>query len=300
MQEQDTIVYVNGELVEKSKAVISVYDSGFCHGDGVYEGIRVYEGRVFKLDEHIQRLYEAAKAIDMNIGITQKEMKQIVLETLRANTLRDNLHIRLMVTRGRKRVTGMAPRFNEGGPSIVVLVDFKPPIFNKEGVVLVTSTLRRMPPTYLDSKIHHLNQLNQIMACIEADRLGGDEAIMLDQLGFVAETNGTTLFMVKEGVLSTPKANYIIVGITRGLIMEKAKEMGLPVFERDLSLYDFYNAHEVFMCGTVGEIVPVKEIDGKAIGMEVPGEITRLLIKSYRDITSKQGVLIEELIGKKG
>jgi branched-chain amino acid aminotransferase group I len=293
MQNHDTIVYVNGKLVKKSRAVISVYDSGFCHGDGVYEGIRVYQNRAFKLEEHIRRLYEAAKTIDLNVGITQGEMKKIVLKTLRANSLRDNLHIRLMVTRGRKRVTGMATRFNVGGPSIVVLVDFKPPIFNKKGIILITSTLRRIPPAFLDSKIHHMNQLNQVMASIEAHRLGGDEAIMLDQLGFVAETNGTTLFMVKDGILSTPTANYIIVGITRGLIMEAAKKKGIPVVERDLSLYDFYNANEVFTCGTVGEIVPVKEIDGKRIGNRVPGAITRFLMKEYHEIISKQGTPID-------
>ena len=295
MQEHDTIVYVNGNLVKKSEAVISVYDSGFMHGDGVYEGIRVYQGRVFKLEEHIKRLYEAAKAIDLEIGITQEEMKQIVLKTLRANTLRHHLHIRLMVTRGRKRLTGMNPRFNVGKPSIVVLVDYKKPIFNKEGVTLITSILRRFPPNILDAKIHHMNQLNQIMSCIEASRQGADEAIMLDDQGFVAETNGTTIFMVKDGTLLTPTTKYIIIGITRGLIMKTAAEKGVTVIEQDLSLYEFYNADEVFICGTVGEIVPVKEIDGKRIGTEIPGHITRMLMKTYREITLSEGTPIAEM-----
>lgn len=295
MQEHDTIVYVNGNLVKKSEAVISVYDSGFMHGDGVYEGIRVYQDRVFKLEEHIKRLYEAAKAIDLEIGITQEEMKQIVLKTLRANTLRHHLHIRLMVTRGRKRVTGMNPRFNVGKPSIVVLVDYKEPIFSKEGVTLITSILRRFPPNILDAKINHLNQLNQIMACIEASRQGADEAIMLDDQGFVAETNGTTIFMVKDGILLTPTTKYIIVGITRRLIMKIAAEKRVTVIEQDLSLYEFYNADEVFICGTVGEIVPVKEIDGKRIGTEIPGHITRMLMETYRKITLSEGTPIDDI-----
>ena len=295
MQEHDTIVYVNGNLVKKSEAVISVYDSGFMHGDGVYEGIRVYQDRVFKLEEHIKRLYEAAKAIDLEIGITQEEMKQIVLKTLRANTLRHHLHIRLLVTRGRKRVTGMNPRFNVGKPSIVVLVDYKEPIFSKEGVTLITSILRRFPPNILDAKIHNMNQLNQIMACIEASRQGADEAIMLDDQGFVAETNGTTIFMVKDGTLLTPTTKYIIVGITRGLIMKIAAEKGVTVIEQDLSLYEFYNADEVFICGTVGEIVPVKEIDGKRIGTEIPGHITRMLMETYRKITLSKGTPIDDI-----
>jgi branched-chain amino acid aminotransferase len=295
MQEHDTIVYVNGKLAKKSEAVISVYDSGFMHGDGVYEGIRVYQDRVFKLEEHIKRLYEAAKAIDLEISITQEEMKQIVLKTLRANTLRHHLHIRLMVTRGRKRVTGMNPRFNVGKPSIVVLVDYKEPIFSKEGVTLITSILRRFPPNILDAKIHHMNQLNQIMACIEASRQGADEAIMLDDQGFVAETNGTTILMVKDGILLTPTTKYIIVGITRGLIMKIAAEKGVTVIEQDLSLYEFYNADEVFICGTVGEIVPVKEIDGKRIGTKIPGHITRMLMETYIEITLSEGTPIDEM-----
>jgi len=177
----------------------------------------------------------------------------------------------------------------------VVLVDYKEPIFSKEGVTLITSILRRFPPNILDAKINHLNQLNQIMACIETSRQGADEAIMLDDQGFVAETNCTTIFMVKDETLLTPTTKYIIVGITRGLIIKIAAEKGVTVIEQDLSLYEFYNADEVFICGTVGEIVPVKEIDGKRIGTKIPFHITRMLMETYREIILSEGTPIDEM-----
>ena len=291
--DEDTIVYVNGNFVKKSLAYISVYDSGFMHGDGVYEGIRVYQGKVFMLGEHIKRLFESAKTIDIDIGITQEEMKKIVIDLVKANKIRDNIHIRLMITRGRKRVSGMNPRFNIGKASIVVLYDYKPPIYSKSGVKLITSTLRRAAPYFLDSKIHHMNQLNQIMASIEANRQGADEAIMLDINGFVAETNGTTIFMVKDGIFYTPTIDYILVGITRKHLIELAKEKGYKVIERNISISEFYNADEVFICGTVGEVIPVSEIDGKKIGEKVPGKYVNWLINEHKKLTSKMGTPAE-------
>lgn len=289
----ETIVYVNGRLVPKSQAFISVYDSGFQHGDGVYEGIRCYDGKVFMLDEHIKRLFESAKAIGIDVGITPEQMKDIVLRTLRANPIKTNLHLRLQVTRGRKTVTGMNPKLCVDGPSIVVCVDYKEPIFNKSGVRLITSTFRRTRPDYLDPKVHNTNQLGQILANIEANRQGADEAIMLDPNGFVAETNGTTLFMVKDGVVNTPTTDYILVGITRGLVINLASEGGYRVIERNISLSEFYNADEVFMCGTVGEIVPVSEIDGKPIGAKIPGPFTEWLMDEYRTLTENLGVPVD-------
>jgi len=291
--DEDTIVYVNGNFVKKSLAYISVYDSGFMHGDGVYEGIRVYQGKVFMLGEHIKRLFESAKTIDIDIGITQEEMKKIVIDLVKANKIRDNIHIRLMITRGRKRVSGMNPRFNIGKASIVVLYDYKPPIYSKSGVKLITSTLRRAAPYFLDSKIHHMNQLNQIMASIEANRQGADEAIMLDINGFVAETNGTTIFMIKDGIFYIPTTDYILVGITRKYLIELAKEKGYKVIERNISISEFYNADEVFICGTVGEVIPVSEIDGKKIGERVPGKYTNWLMNEYKKMTSKLGTPAE-------
>ena len=291
----NTIIFVNGELVEKFKAVISVYDSGFQHGDGVYEGIRVYDNRIFMLDEHIKRLYESCKSLDIEIGVTPNEMKDIVIKTVRANREKgfENLHIRLQITRGLKAQTGMNPKYNISKASIIACVDVKPPIFNKKGIKLITSTLRRYPPFLLDSKIHDCNQLNQIMANIESNRQGADEAIMLDINGFVAETNSTTIFMVKDGKLLTPTADHILVGITREILMEVAKQNNIQVIERNISVAEFYNADEVFICGTVGEIVPVYEIDGKTIGNSVPGEITTWLSEKYREQTSQLGTIIE-------
>ena len=292
-QDKDNIIYVNGSFVRKSVAVISVYDSGFMHGDGVYEGLRVYQGKVFMLKEHIKRLFESAKTLDIDIGISREEMKRIVLETVRANKIKDDIHMRLMVTRGKKMVSGMNPKCNIGGASIVVLYDYKPPIYNKSGIKLITSTLRRATPYLLDPKIHSMNQLNQIMASIEANRQGANEAIMLDINGFVAETNGTTIFMVKDGIFLTPTINYILVGITRDILIRLVKEKGYKVVERDISISEFYNADEVFICGTVGEVVPVSEIDGKKIGEKIPGKYVNWLMNEHKKLTSEMGTSVE-------
>jgi len=291
--DEETIVYVNGKFTKKSLAFISVYDSGFMHGDGIYEGIRIYQGKVFMLEEHIKRLFESAKTINIDIGISREEMKRIVLETVRVNKIKDNIHIRLMVTRGKKIVSGMNPKYNIGESSIVVLYDYKPPIYNKSGIKLITSTLRRAAPYFLDPKIHSMNQLNQIMASIEANMKEADEAIMLDINGFVAETNGTTIFMVKDGIFYTPTIDYILVGITRKYLIELAREKEYKVIERNISISEFYNADEVFICGTVGEVVPVSEIDGKKIGEIAPGKYTNWLMNEYKKMTSKLGTPTE-------
>lgn len=289
---KEPVLYVNGEFVKKSEAVISVYDSGFQHGDGVYEGIRVYDGKVFMLDEHVKRLFESAKSIDIDIGVSQKEMKEIIIKTIKKNKELKNIHIRLTVTRGRKKVTGMNPNFNATNCSIVICLDEKDPIFNKEGISLITSTLRRYPPNLLDPKIHSINQLNQVMASIEANQRNADEAIMLDINGFVAETNGTTIFMVKDGIVSTPTTKFILVGITRDIILNMAMENNYKVEERDISISEFYNADEVFICGTVGEIVPVREIDGRKINGVIPGVHTEFFMKKYREMTKNMGTLV--------
>ena len=288
----DTIVHVNGRLVRKSEAVISIYDSGFCHGDGAYEGIRLYDGRVFRLEAHVRRLYEALLMLDIDPGVDEAGMAAIVLDTFRANDLRTDLHMRLQVTRGRKRMTGMNPKLNIGPASIVAFVDHKPPIFDKNGITLITSTLRRASPNVIDAKIHHINQLNQILANIEANRQDADEAIMLDDRGFVAETNSTTMFCVRDGVLMTPHPTHIVVGITRGILLDMAREEGWGAREADLSVYDFATANEVFICGTVGELVPVRTIDGRPIKGPIPGPITSRLMERYKALTDAEGTPI--------
>lgn len=292
----DTILYVNGEYVKKSEAVISVYDSGFQHGDGIYEGIRAYGRRVYRLDEHIKRLYESCYTIGIDVGITQDEMKEIVKELVRKNIEIgiEHIHMRLQVTRGFKIQTGMHPTLNITQSSIVICVDEKPPIFNKEGITLVTTWLKRYSPSYMDPKIHCCNQLNQIMAACEAIRQGADEAIMLDQNGFVAETNSTNLQLIKDGALVLPTVDSQLPGITRHTIVKIAKEFGMEVQERNVSVSEYYNADEVFICGTVGEIVPVKMIDGKKIGKQTPGPITEKFATEYRKMTETFGVSIDE------
>lgn len=292
----DTILYVNGDFVKKSEAVISVYDSGFQHGDGVYEGIRAYGRKVYRLDEHIKRLYESCYTLGIDIGKTKDEMKEIVKELIRRNLDAGftDLHMRLQVTRGFKAQTGMHPTLNVTNASIVICVDQKPPIFNKEGITLVTTWLKRYSPSYMDPKIHCCNQLNQIMAACEAIRQGADEAIMLDQNGYVAETNSTNLQMIKDGVLILPTLDSQLPGITRKTMIQIAKEMGMEVQVRNVSVSEYYNADEVFICGTVGEVVPVKMIDGKKIGTQIPSPITEKFSQEYKKMTETLGVSIDD------
>lgn len=292
----DTILYVNGDFVKKSEAVISVYDSGFQHGDGVYEGIRAYGRKVYRLDEHIKRLYESCYTLGIDIGKTKEEMKEIVKELIRRNLDAGftDLHMRLQVTRGFKAQTGMHPTLNVTNASIVICVDQKPPIFNKEGITLVTTWLKRYSPSYMDPKIHCCNQLNQIMAACEAIRQGADEAIMLDQNGYVAETNSTNLQMIKDGTLILPTLDSQLPGITRKTMIQIAKEMGMEVQVRNVSVSEYYNADEVFICGTVGEVVPVKMIDGKKIGTQIPGPITEKFSQEYKKMTETLGVSIDD------
>ena len=292
----DTILYVNGDFVKKSEAVISVYDSGFQHGDGVYEGIRAYGRKVYRLDEHIKRLYESCYTLGIDIGKTKDEMKEIVKELIRRNLDAGftDLHMRLQVTRGFKAQTGMHPTLNVTNASIVICVDQKPPIFNKEGITLVTTWLKRYSPSYMDPKIHCCNQLNQIMAACEAIRQGADEAIMLDQNGYVAETNSTNLQMIKDGALILPTLDSQLPGITRKTMIQIAKEMGMEVQVRNVSVSEYDNADEVFICGTVGEVVPVKMIDGKKIGTQIPGPITEKFSQEYKKMTETLGVSIDD------
>ncbi len=293
---KDTIVYVNGSFVKKSEAVISVYDSGFQHGDGAYEGIRIYANRVFMLDEHIKRLYESCYALDIPIGMPSEDMKELVKELARRN--RDagvvDMHMRLQVTRGLKLQTGMHPNLNRHGSSIVICVDEKKPIFPASGIVLASVWIRRYSPDYLDPKIHSCNQLNQIMAAEIALRQGADEAIMFDRDGYVAETNSTNLQMIKDGVLILPTIDAQLPGITRKMVIAIARKERMPIVERKISLSEFYNADEAFICGTVGEIVPVREIDGRKIGKTIPGTITKRLQQAYRKTTKTLGTDIDE------
>lgn len=289
MPPHDLLVYVNGQLVPRAEARVSVFDASFQSGDNVWEGIRAYDGRVFELKAHVARLYDSARALDIQIPLQPPEIEQAVFETLRANELFDQTHIRLIVTRGERRTSGMNPQFVNGHPSLVIIAERKPPIFDKNGVRLVTSSFRRPMPDSLNPQIHHGNQLNSILAKIEANRAGVDGAVMLDHRGSVAETDSANLFLVKGGELETPWPIACLPGITRALAIREARANGIRTTERDLSVVDFYTADEAFLTGTIAEIVPVIEIDGRVIGSGATGPVTLRISKLYRKLTETEG-----------
>lgn len=275
----DTIkIHVNGALLSRHEAKVSVFDSSVQGGDAVWEGLRVYKGGIFCLDRHLDRLEASAHALAFTHIPKKEDIKAAIFETLRANEMTDETHIRLTLTRGEKITSGMDPRLNTKGSCLIVLAEWKPLVYdNTTGIRVITSGQQRNSPQFLDSKIHHNNLLNNIIAKIQANVAGVDAAVMLDHHGFVAELNDTNLFMAKDGKVFTPFANACLHGITRGLIIEICKELSIPVSERNLSLTEFYNADEVFACGTMGELTPVTEMDGRKIsnrsGKKLMGEI---------------------------
>jgi branched-chain amino acid aminotransferase len=259
-------VHVGGKLLPREEAKVSVFDSSVQGGDAVWEGLRVYKGGIFCLDRHLDRLEASAHALAFTHIPAKDEIKAAIFATLKANGMTDETHIRLTLTRGEKLTSGMDPRLNTKGSCLIVLAEWKPLVYdNTKGIRVITSTQRRNGPQFLDSKIHHNNLLNNIIAKIQANIAGVDAAVMLDNHGFVAELNDTNLFMVKDGKVFTPFADACLHGITRGLVLEICEENDIPVKECNLSLTEFYNADEVFACGTMGELTPVHEIDGRKI-----------------------------------
>ena len=263
---ENIIVYVGGRLVPRKEAKVSVFDSVVQGGDAVWEGLRVYNDGIFCLDRHLDRLHESAKALAFTDIPSKDEIKEDIFSTLAANGMRDETHIRLTLTRGEKVTSGMDPRLNQSGSCLIVLAEWKPLVYdNATGIKVITSSQRRNGPQFLDSKIHHNNLLNNIIAKIQANVAGADAAIMLDDQGFVSELNDTNLFMVKSGKVHTPHPDSCLHGITRKLVLEVAQKLNLPLAERNISLTEFYTADEVFACGTMGELTPVYEIDGRKI-----------------------------------
>ncbi len=264
----DIVISVNGELVPRSKAMVSVFDSGFLLGDGVWEGMRVYQGGISFLTEHLERLYEGARFIDMDIGITPDQMKVRLAEVLNANNMQDGVHIRLMVTRGIKQTPYQDPRITVGEPTIVIIPEYKTasdePV--KTGMALFTVHTRRGYPDVQDQKLNSHSKLNCISACIQAAKAGADEALMLDPHGFVATCNSTHFFIVRRGELWTSTGQYCIPGITRANIIKIARANDIPVYEKSFSLYDVYGADEAFVTGTFAGVVPVREVDGRQLG----------------------------------
>ena len=259
-------VHVGGRLLPRAEARVSVFDSVVQGGDAVWEGLRVYKGAIFCLDKHLERLEASARALAFEQIPQRDEIKKAIFETLAANGMHDETHIRLTLTRGEKVTSGMDPRLNIRGCCLIVLAEWKPLVYdNNAGIRVITSSQRRNNPQFLDSKIHHNNLLNNILAKVQANISGMDAAIMLDHLGFVSELNDANLFMIKDGEVYTPFADACLPGITRGLILSICRDLPVPAQEKNLSLTDFYNADVVFATGTMGEITPVIEIDGRPI-----------------------------------
>ena len=283
------LVHVGGKLVPRGEAVVSVFDSSVQGGDAVWEGLRVYDGKVFALGAHLDRLIASARTLAF-AGIPSREsVKQAVFETLKANGMRDGAHVRLTLTRGEKVTSGMSPRFNQSGPCLIVLAEWKAPVYAAGGVRLITSAWRRNSPQCVDSKIHHNNLINNILAKIEADVAGADDALMLDLEGFLSETNATNVFVVRKGLLLTPTADYCLPGITRASVIRLARENEVACEVRRISLSEALSADEMFTTGTMGELSPVLELDGRTIGAGSAGLLTERMQGLYAELTSSTG-----------
>lgn len=285
----DILVHVGGELRPRAEASVSVFDSVVQGGDAVWEGLRVYNGRIAELDGHLERLQNSAKTLAFTAVPTSDEVRSAIFATLEANGMRDNVHIRLTLTRGEKITSGMNPRLNQSGCTLIVLAEWKPPVYADAGIRVITASTRRNSPACLDSKIHHNNLLNNILASIEANVAGVDSAIMLDVNGFISETNDTNLFLVKDGHVLTPNADSCLPGLTRQMIIRICADQSIEVTERNLSLTELYTADEVFTSGTMGELTPVLEADGRVIGDGTVGRMTRRLQKLHADFTFANG-----------
>jgi len=284
---KDIKIWINGELLHRDKAKVSVFDSVVQGGDAVWEGIRVYDGKIFCFDKHLNRLIESAKSMDFQDIPALEYIKDAVFSTLKANGMKDETHIRLTLTRGEKITSGMNPKLNRFGCTLIVLAEWKPSIYSGKKLKLVTANIRRNSPLCLDSKIHHNNLINNILAKIEANHAGVDDAIMLDLNGFVAETNATNIFMIKDGTVYTPFPKACLPGITRGLIVEICQDNNIPILEQDISLTELYNADEVFTTGTMGELASVIEVDKRKI--ENKGGVLMQLQSLFRKLTEIEG-----------
>jgi len=292
---RDLIVNINGELVHRDKAGISTFDSAVQGGDAVWEGLRLYNGRIFKLHEHLDRLERSARALSFAEIPSREKIIDEIKRTLSANKMRDGVHIRLTLTRGVKITSGMDPRLNQAGPTLIVLAEHKAPVYAKTGLTLITSKIRRPPPDVLDARIHHANLLNSILAKIEANNAGADDAVMLDTRGFIAETNATHVFIVRNGDLATSRVLACPEGITRATVIEICAAEKIRCLETDLSLVDVYGAREMFCTGTMGELAGVIRIDNRQIGDGNVGMTTKRLSDLYAQRTAKEGVQVVDV-----
>ncbi len=286
---RDLIVNVGGRLTHRDDAAVNPFDSAVQGGDAVWEGLRVTGGRIFRLTEHLARLRRSARALAFESVPADAEITEQIRRTLAANSMTDGVHIRLTLTRGVKITSGMDPRLNQAGPTLIVLPEYKAPVYAATGITLITSSIRRPSADVVDPKIHHNNLLPSIMAKIEANVAGADDALMLDLRGFVAETNATNVFRVADGVLGTPAAAACPEGITRAAVLELAAGAGVECAVGDYSLVQLYTADEVFVTGTMGGIAPVIRIDGRVIGDGRPGPLTGKLSDLLAELAARTG-----------
>ncbi|HEY7260883.1 MAG TPA: aminotransferase class IV [Trebonia sp.] len=289
---RDLIVNVGGRLTHRDAAGVSPFDSVVQGGDAVWEGLRLTNRRIFALEEHLARLSRSARALAFASVPPDEEIVEEIRRTLEANAMRDGVHIRLTLTRGVKITSGMDPRLNTSGPTLMVLAEFKDPVYDLSGIRLVTSSVRRPAPDCLDPKIHHNNLLPSILAKIEANVAGADDAVMLDHRGFIAETNATHIFLVSADGLHTPTTASCPEGITRATVLRLAAEAGIATETGDYTLPQLYNAAEAFVTGTMGGLAPVVTVDGRVIGDGTAGPVTKHLTQLYADLTATTGTVV--------
>lgn len=289
---RDLVVNVGGRLRHRDEARVSPFDSVVQGGDAVWEGLRLYGGRIFHLEEHLARMRRSAQALGFADIPPYDEILAQIRRTLDANGMRDGVHIRLTLTRGVKITSGMDPRLNTTGPTLIVLAEFKSPVYDAAGITLITASVRRPRPDVLDPKIHHNNLLTSILAKIEANVAGAGDALMLDDLGFVAEANATNVFLVADSTVRTPTTRACPEGITRAAVLALCAGIAVPSDIGDWSLTDVYSADEMFVTGTMGGLTPVVAVDGRRIGTGEPGPITGLLTRAFADLTATSGTLV--------
>lgn len=291
---RDLMVNINGRLLHRDEAAISPFDSAVQGGDAVWEGLRLYNGRIFKLYEHLDRLHRSATALSFPEIPPKKKIIAEIKRTLAANQMRDGVHLRLTLTRGVKITSGMDPRLNQSGPTLIILAEHKAPVYAKSGLKLITSKMRRPPPEVLDPRIHHANLLNSILAKIEANNAGADDALMLDLSGHIAETNATHVFVVRNGEVATSRVTACPEGITRATVLEICAEGNISHLETFLTLEDIYQADEVFCTGTMGELAGVTQVDDRPIGGGEIGPMTRRLSELFAARTAAEGVQVAD------
>lgn len=280
------LIYINGEFYPRDQAKISVFDSGYLVGDGVWEGIRLHDGAFAFLDRHLDRLFQGAKAIDLTLPLIREELVAALHETVRRNEMTTDVHVRLMVTRGNKKTPSQDPRLTVGPANVVIIAEHKKadPEVSAAGVRLFTSTVRRPPPDTLDQQLNCHSKLHEVIALVQALKAGADEALMLDPTGAVATCNATNFFIVRRGEVWTSTGQYCLNGITRGLILELCRDLAVPAFERPFSLTQVYDADEAFVTGTFGGLTPVIEVDGRTIGAGLRGRVTERLSARYGEL----------------